>query len=113
MKDYIKKYIIIFIAIQILSALIPVILKFLNPDIFTRQISEGVTESFSNGYFQLISRYFLNIIIIRYMWNDMKKLNLKNVLLLILTFFSGFTGIIIFLFLTFENKLSTNENRIK
>lgn len=111
MKYYIKKYIILFLAIQFLSTVIPVILKFVNPDIFTRQISNEVTETFGDGYFQLISRYVLNIIIIIYMSNDMNKLKMRNIWLLILTFFSGFTGIIFFLFLIFENKLITNENR--
>ena len=112
MKIYIKKYIILFLVIQLLSALIPVILKFISPEIFTRQISEGVTQTFGNGYFQLISRYILNIIIIKYMWNDMIKMKIKNNWILILTFFSGFMGIIFFLFIIFESKLSTNENRI-
>ena len=112
MKIYIKKYIILFLVIQLLSALIPVILKFISPEIFTQQISEGVTQTFGNGYFQLISRYILNIIIIKYMWNDMIKMKIKNNWILILTFFSGFMGIIFFLFIIFESKLSTNENRI-
>ena len=51
MKYYIKRYIILFFTIEIISRLIPLILKTISPDIFTEQISKGVTQTFGIGYY--------------------------------------------------------------
>ncbi|WP_194184034.1 hypothetical protein [Faecalibacter rhinopitheci] len=102
MKYYIKKYLILFFVIELISRLIPVTLKSIFPNVFTEQISNGVTITFGDGYFILLGRYILNFILIYFMIKDSKKLKLQNNVLFVLTFFSGFTGIILFLLLTFE-----------
>ena len=110
MKYYIKRYIILFFTIEIISRLIPLILKTISPDIFTEQISKGVTQTFGIGYYISITKYLLNCILIYFMFLDSNKLKLQNKILLVLTFFSGFSGIILFLLLTFE-KLK-NEQKL-
>ena len=110
MKYYIKKYVILFLLIELTSRLIPITLETFFPDIFTEEISKGVTLTFGIGYYISLITYLLNFILVYFMIKDSKRLKLQNKILFILTIFYGFSGIILFLLLTFE-KLK-NEHKL-
>ena len=110
MKYYLKKYLILFLLVEFISRLIPITLKTFFPYIFLEEISKGVTLSFGIGYYISLTTYLLNFVLVYFMIRDSKRLKLQNKILFVLTILSGFSGIILFLLLTFE-KLK-NEHKL-
>ena len=102
MKEVIKKYVILLIIIQLIISVIPTIVMEIFPDLMTIQLPDGGNQTFGIGYLETVIRYFLNIIAAIIIYNDLHKLNIKSISILILTIFSSATGVFFFLFLAFE-----------
>jgi hypothetical protein len=113
-KELIKKYTILFIVFKILTLIVPAILLAIVPDLLTTELPDGGSRTLGIGYLETEIRYFLNLVTVVFIYHDMKNLNLKSILLLILTIFSSATGIFFFLFFAYErkNNILKNEKRI-
>ena len=112
MNLLLKKYVILSIVTKLLTYLIAFILLTIFPKLLTTDLPHGGSVNLGIGYLETIMRYLLNILIIVFMHSDMKKINLKSIPVLILTFFSSLTGTIFFLFLIFEkHNITKNEKQ--
>ncbi|WP_412464432.1 hypothetical protein [Flavobacterium mekongense] len=102
MKQIIKKYILIEIAVRILAVFIPTILLSIFPDLLTFGSSGNGQTIYGVGYLQTGLEYFFNICVALFLIFDMKKISMLSISILILTLFSSVLGIIIFLICAFE-----------
>jgi len=107
MKKLIIKFSIILIVTKFLTAIIPIILLLIFPDLLTTELPNGGSSSLGIGYLESGVRYFFNIAIAFLVFKEMKSPDLKTTLLFILTLLSSLTGIIFFLFISFE-KINNN-----
>ena len=111
MKEQIKKYAILNIVAKLLTNLIPAILILIFPKLLTFEFPTGGYKTYSLGYLTTPISYIFNIIIATFIFRDMRKLNIQSIPILILTCLSGVTGTTIFLFISFQNKLSKYEKQ--
>jgi flagellar biosynthesis protein FlhB len=93
----------------VLADLLSITFLSLIPDFQTINISDSVSKILGSGIIYEGIKYLLNIIIIFILAKDMKNLNLKSNLILIMTFFSSIVGILFFL-LTIANIKLNSKN---
>ena len=108
MKKYIKKYSIILIALIGLQGLIKV---FVISQLSMILINSGIEFNEANYLTNtiLINIPFLtNIIIATLIFSDLFKLRIKGIPVVLLSVFSYFAGVILFLFLI-NSKISSND----
>lgn len=108
MNKAIKKYGLLLILSKLCINLIPLFLFSVYPEIGTIAYGEKGSRSFGIGYFEWGISYGCNIVIALFMYNDMKKCNIKSPLLVLLTLCTSLIGTLFFLFLLFE-KLKINR----
>lgn len=111
MKEQIKKYAVLNIVAKLLTNLIPTILIIIFPKLLTIEFPNGNIKTFSLGYLTIPASYLFNIIIAIFLFRDMRKLNITSLGILILTCLSGITGTIVFLIVSFQNKLPKYEKQ--
>lgn len=111
MTKLIIKYLVLVISSIIVADLISITFLSLRPDLQTINVSERVLKILGSGIIDIGIKYLLNIVIIFILSKDLKKLNIKSHLILIITFFSSIVGIIFF-FLTIAN-IKLNSKNIK
>ena len=103
MEKLILKYSVLLISTLILVKLVTAIILIIWPDILTKENLYGSTTTYSNEYIERLIEYLINIVFIILINSDLKNQNLKSTPTLIITFFSGFIGILIFLMISAQN----------
>ena len=109
MIDLIKKYSLLIIIGIVLSRILAGIILIAFPDILTSELPNGGTSTLSVSYLSDRFEYLVNIIVIIFLVKDMKMEKINSPLILIMTFFSAFIGIIFFLL----SVASNNANKPK
>lgn len=93
-----------------ISILVPILFSFY-PNILTFNISQHGTRSFSEEYLVALFTYLTNIVFVIIINNDLNKVKIKSIPVLIVTFFSNITGVLLCLILLFAadfNKRKAN-----
>ena len=106
MRQLIIKYAILVIVTTLIARLISAILMIQWPDLLTQFNDDGSTTSYSYGLIERALEYLMNIVILVLMKKDLDKLNLKSTPILIVTFFFSFIGVIFFLLISLQNRLT-------
>jgi|GEM_PF-2295046 len=109
MTKLIIKYSVLVISSIVLADLLSLAILSLIPDFQTINFSESVSKILGSGIMYEGIKYLFNIIIIFILAKDMKNLNLKSNLILIMTFFSSIVGILFFLLAIANIKLNSNN----
>ncbi len=104
MNGLIKKYATLLIIGLILSRVLTSIILLAIPNLLTSELPDGGTSTLGSGYLSGGFEYLINIIFIILLSKDMKKEQVKSNLILIMTFFSSFIGILLFLLSVAHNK---------
>ncbi len=81
------------------------------PNFLTSELQDGGTSTLSSGYLSGGFQYIINIGFIILLIKDMRTEKINSPLILIMTFFSGFIGIVFFLLSVASNKM--NEPKIE
>jgi uncharacterized protein YacL len=109
-KKNFKKYFILLAGFYLGIRIIVSILFVIYPNILTFEISQNSTRSFSEDYLVALFTYLTNIVFVISINNDFKKVNVKSLPILIVTFLSNTIGVIFSMILLFAVDL--NKNRI-
>ncbi|GET23007.1 hypothetical protein JCM18694_32530 [Prolixibacter denitrificans] len=111
MKQLIKKYSILLISAFILARLLTATIMAIWPDILTKHNIDGSTTTFSSDYIERLIEYLMNIVFIVLISSEFKRQKIESIPILVVTFFSSFTGVLFFLIFAAQNKLTliTNE----
>ncbi len=111
MNELIKKYATLLIIGLVLSRVLTTIILLAIPNLLTSELPDGGTSTLDSRYLRGGFEYLLNIIFIFLLSKDMQKEQVKSNLTLIMTFFSSFIGVLIFLLSVAHNKY--NQPKIK
>jgi hypothetical protein len=103
-KVIIKYALLIIISIVVRNSLVTIVIA-IWPDILTVEKTKSTVQYFGSAHLKLFFGFFINIIFIALLINDMKKEQLKSIPLLILTFFSSIIGVSLFLLLVANKRL--------
>ena len=106
MSELIKKYAVLLLLGFLLSRILTALTLTLIPNLLTWELLDGGTSSLSHDYLRNGFDYVINIGFIMMLSRDMGKERLKSSLILIMTFFSSFIGVVIFLLAVAFNKLN-------
>ena len=114
MNELIKKYATLLIIGLVLSRVLSAIILLAIPNLLTSELPDGGTSTLGGGYLSGGIEYLINIGFMILLLNDMKKEQMKSNLILIMTFFSSFIGVLIFLLSVAHNnynqpKIGINE----
>lgn len=109
MTHLIKKYLIIAILALVVSRLFTAIILTIWPDILTTQLDDGSKHTLGSGFISECIEFILGIIIVFLLYKDMKRENVMNTPILILTFLSNMLGIILFLLINIYKELIINK----
>ena len=108
-KKNFKKYFFLlagfYLGIRILVAILFVIF----PNILTFDISPNGTRSFSEDYLVAFFTYLTNIVFVISIKNDLEKVNIKSIPVLIVTFFSNIIGVLFCFILLFAADFNKNK----
>ena len=104
MEKLIRKYSKILIAIYVFAYLSSEIIAYIFPNLLSFEKANGQHLNIGVGYLRTGIRYLLNVLLVFVIAKEMKCLNLKSSLILILTFFSNIMGVAFFLFIAFDQK---------
>ncbi len=104
MNELIKKYATLLIIGLVLSRVLTTIILLAIPNLLTSELPDGGTSTLDSGYLRGGFEYLINIIFIFLLSKDMQKEQVKSNLTLIMTFFSSFIGVLIFLLSVAHNK---------
>jgi hypothetical protein len=106
MNKLIIKYALFVIGTVLTARLVTFLIMLQFPLILTETNPDGSTTTLSLGLIERGLEYAMNIILIILMKKDLKNQNLKSPLILIITFFLNFIGVIFFLLFSLQNKLT-------
>jgi hypothetical protein len=109
-KKKVKKYflllagssICIWIFIRVLLLIFPNLLSFENPD--------NSVITYSDLFIEFFINYIVNILFIMLIRNDLMSHGLKSKPILIVTFFSSLSGVILYLIVLFKADIETRQN---
>lgn len=105
MRQLLIKYLIIAIITFVAVKLITTIIITIWPDLLIMQQDNGEVVTLGTEYLSRVIDYIFNIIIIFFLFKDMKREKVINIPILILTFFFNVLGIVFFLLTISYNKL--------
>jgi|TARA_R110002033_G_scaffold747_5_gene6554 hypothetical protein len=108
-EELIKKYLKILIAIYVFAYLSSEIIAYIFPNLLSIEKENGQHLNIGAGYLRTGIRYFLNVLLVFVLAKEMKFLNLKSSLILIVTCLSNIIGVAFFLLLAFDQKYLKNE----
>ncbi|MCL7765488.1 hypothetical protein MPF19_18880 [Polaribacter sp. Z014] len=111
MSDLIKKYSLLLIIGIVFSRILAGIILITFPDLLTSELPNGGTSTLSGSYLSSGFEYIINLVFIIFLAKDFKKEKMNSPLILIMTFFSAFIGIILFLLSVASNKI--NQTKIE
>ena len=106
MIDLIKKYSLLLIIGIVLSNVLSAIFLVAFPDLLISELPNGGTSTLSVVYLTNGLEYLVNIFILIILAKDMKTEKVNSPIILIMTFFSAFIGIVIFLLSIASNKIN-------
>jgi hypothetical protein len=109
MRQLIIKYAILVIVSMVVAKLISAIIMIQFPMLLTTINPDGSTTTFPITFIEMALECVMNIVIVILMKKDLDKENIKSLPMLILTFFSGFVGVLFFLLVTFQNKMTLKK----
>ena len=109
MIELIKKYSILLIIGLVLSRILAGIILMKFPNLLTSELQDGGTSTLSSGYLSDGFQFIINIGFIILLAKDMKTIKMKSPIILILTFFSAFMGVLFFI-LSIAN-VNRNQNK--
>ncbi|QJP35429.1 hypothetical protein F0365_13980 [Nonlabens sp. Ci31] len=105
MIDLLKKYSILLIIGIVLSRILAGLILIIFPNILASEFADGGTSTLSAGYLSDGLEHLFNILVIIILAKDMKKEKINSPLILIMTFFFAFIGVIFFLLTVASNKV--------
>lgn len=97
MNELIKKYATLLIIELFLSRVLAAIVLLVIPNLLTSELLDGGTSTLSSSYLSGGFQYLINIGFIILMSKDLKKEGINSNLILIMTFFSSFIGVLFLL----------------
>ena len=106
MSGLIKKYATLLIIGLLASRVLTAIILLAFPNLLTSELPDGGTSTLGSGYLSRGFEYLINIGFIFLLSKDMRKEQMKSNLILIMTFFSSFMGVLLFLLSVASNKLN-------
>ena len=106
MIDLIKKYSLLLIFGIVISRILAGLILIAFPDLLTSKLPDGGTSTLSGGYLSGGLEYLVNIGFIILLVKDMRTEKINSPLILIMTFFSAFIGIVFFLLTVASNKVN-------
>ena len=105
MMHLIRKYLILIVGSLVTVRVMTALILTIWPDLLTTQLPNGGTRTLGTTLLSGGIEYLLSVVIIYLLYNDMKKERLVNIPILLLTLFSNFAGITLFLLTIGYNKL--------
>ena len=112
MRKLIIKYTILVIVTTLIASAVSAIIMIQFPMILTKINPDGSTTTFPLAFIEMGLVYAMNILIIIIMKRDLEKENIKSLPILIITLFYSFIGVIFFLLVTLQNKLTLKNKMI-
>jgi hypothetical protein len=109
-KKNFKKYFFLLAGFYLGTRIIVAILFVIFPNILTFDISQNVTRSFSQDYLVALFTYLTNIVFVISIKNDLEKISIKSIPVMIVTLFSNIVGVLFCLILQFA--VDYNKNKI-
>jgi hypothetical protein len=110
MTELIKKYSILLVVGKILSYILAGIILIIFPYLMTSELPNGGTSTLSRNYLSSSIEYLINIAFIFFLLKDMEKENSKSKIILIMTFFSAFIGVLFFLLSIKNYRINLNKD---
>lgn len=110
MNKILKKYILLLFGAYVTVRIIALIILIIFPDILTYKHSETHTTTLSIEHLYFKTQYLVNIIFVRIIYKDFKKLNIKSYTILLTTLLTGFAGVIISVIYMYKVKSSSVDN---
>ena len=111
MRQLIKKYAGLLILAIILSHLLTGLVLTIWPNLLIEKLPNGGTSTLATVYLVSGFEYLINIGFIILLAKDMEKENLKSIPILIISFFSGFVGVVFFLLAAAHLRLISTKNK--
>jgi uncharacterized membrane-anchored protein YitT (DUF2179 family) len=99
-----KKYSILLVLGLVLSDILAGIILLAIPNFSTYELAGGETLTLSYEHLNIVAQYLINIGFMILLSKDMGKKQIKSNLILIMTFFSPFIGVLLFLLSVAQNK---------
>lgn len=109
MKQLIIKYSVLVIVTVLIARLVTFLIMIRFPMILTEINPDGSTTTLSLGLIERGLEYIMNIAVVILMKKDLDRQNLKSPLILVMTFFFNFIGVIFFLLFSLQNKLTSKK----
>lgn len=112
MLKLLQKYVLLIIASLVAVRVLAFFTTVIWPDLFIKQIAEGITQHYSPFYLEYSMLLLFNIVLAILLTKDMKKEHVRSVPVVILTLLGNWTGIIFF-FLILANKQVNSTEKSK
>ncbi len=100
-KLIVKKYFLLLIGGYLSIALLTALIMMYFPEVLSYQVSESTYGSLSKDHLFRILEYLLSILFVFFIQKELRQFGVKSVPILIVTFLSIKTGVILFLILLF------------
>jgi hypothetical protein len=97
MEELIKKYATLLIMGLFLSRILTAIILLAAPNLLTFELPDGGTSTLSTSYLSSGLEYLINVGFVILLSKDLKKENINSNLMLMITLFSSFIGVVFFL----------------
>ncbi|WP_046758175.1 hypothetical protein [Kordia jejudonensis] len=105
MIDFIKKYSLLLIIGLVLSRILAGLILIAFPDVLTTELPDGGISTLSGGFLSNGIEYLVNIGFIILLAKDMRTEKINSPLILLMTFFSAFVGVVLFLLTVASTKV--------
>jgi hypothetical protein len=109
MTRLIKKYSILVIVSIVVRSFLRALVITLSPYLLMYQNPNGLMRSFRSFLLEDAIEYLINIVFVILLYREMKVLKVISIPILMLTFFSSPTGVIIFFIIYAYNNLAANQ----
>lgn len=107
MRHLIIRYTVLVIVTTLIARVITAVLMMLFPMLWNHINPDGSVTTLPLGLVESALEYAMNIFIIILMKKDLDKQQVQSLPILVVTFFHSFIGVLFFLLVSLQNKLTT------
>lgn len=111
-RHFIIRYTVLIIVTTLITRVIPFIVMMKFPMLLNHINPDGSVTTLPLGLAEKALEYVVNILIIILMKKDLDKQNVQSLPILMVTFFHSFIGVIFFLLVILQNKLTTKKQAL-
>lgn len=109
MRQLIIKYALLVIVTTLIARLTSFVILSQFPLLLTKINPDGSISTFPVAFIERALEFAMNVFIVILMKKDLDNQNVKSIPILILTFFFSFIGVIFFLLVSLQNKLTLKK----